>query len=207
LNSTPYRVRRATLDDINRLSVLWKSMHFPIDELSKRITEFQVAEGPEGALVGAVGLQIAQKQGRIHSEAFSDFSLADQLRPLLWERINAIATNHGLLRLWSQEQAPFWNRCGLQTADAAALDKMPEPWRNQGSAWLTLKLKDDLDTLISVDKEFALFMESEKQRTQKAFQHAKVLKLLATLIALGLFVLVLASAFIILRRNPNFLNR
>ena len=148
-------------------------MNFPTDELSKRITEFQVAEGPGGALVGAVGLQIAQKQARIHSEAFSDFSLADQLRPLLWERINAVAINHGLLRLWSQEQAPFWSRCGLQTADAAALEKLPEAWRNQGLAWLTLKLKDDLDTLISADKEFALFMESKSSERRRRFNTPK----------------------------------
>ena len=36
-----------------------------------------------------------------------------------------------------------------------------------------------------------MFMDSEKQRTARAFQHAKVLKLIATLIALGVFILVL----------------
>jgi len=43
-----YRVRRATLDDIAQLTAIWKSMDFPVEELAKRITEFQVAEGVDG---------------------------------------------------------------------------------------------------------------------------------------------------------------
>src|SRR5688572_24083219 len=101
-----YRVRRATLDDISQLTALWKSMDFPVEELAKRITDFQIAEGPDGKVLGALGLQIAERQGRIHSECFTDFALAEQLRPLLWDRVHSVAINHGLLRLWTQEQAP-----------------------------------------------------------------------------------------------------
>src|SRR3954471_18069499 len=151
------------------LADLWKSMRFPVEDLSKRVTEFQVAESADGRLIGAVGLQIAEKQGRIHSEGFTDFAHADQLRPMLWERIQSIATNHGLLRLWTREEAPFWSRCGLVKADDEALAKLPAIWRNDSGGWLTLKLRDDLATLISVDKEFALFMQSEKERTNRAF--------------------------------------
>lgn len=176
-------------------------MKLPADALSKRITEFQIAENPEGVLAGAIGLEIAQKQGRIHSEAFTDFSLADQLRPLFWERVHAVATNHGLVRLWTQENAPFWCHCGLVKPDPDTLQKLPAPWQAQKADWLTLKLKEDVETLVSLDKEFALFMDSEKQRTAKAFQQAKILKIIATLIALGLFLIVLAGAFIIFKRG------
>ncbi|MEY2429496.1 MAG: hypothetical protein QOJ40_2381, partial [Verrucomicrobiota bacterium] len=169
MNSSNYRVRRATLDDINELAALWKSMNFPAEDLSKRITEFQVAESADGKLIGALGLQVAERQGRVHSEAFRDFALADRMRPLFWDRIQSVAANHGLLRLWTQEQAPFWNHCGLGRADTETLEKLPAPWRNQSSAWLTLKLKDAPETAVSLDKEFALFMESEKQQTQKTF--------------------------------------
>jgi hypothetical protein len=201
-----YRVRRATLDDISQLTAIWKSMGFPADELAKRVTEFQVAEGAEGKVLGAVGLQIAQRQGRVHSEGFSDFALADQLRPLLWDRAHAVATNHGLFRLWTQEQAPFWSHCGLITADAEALGKLPAAWRNSSQSWLTLKLKEDVET-VSLDKEFALFMESEKQRTQKAFEHAKILKVVATLLALAILALVMVGAFLVIRRNPHLIGR
>src|ERR1017187_926557 len=98
VSSSNYRVRRATLDDIRQLTALWQSMQFPVEDLARRVTEFQVAEGAEGEVRGAVGLQIAERQGLVHSEAFSDFALADHLRPLLWDRLLAVATNHGLLR-------------------------------------------------------------------------------------------------------------
>ena len=207
MSASNFRVRRATLDDLSQLTALWKSMHFPVDDLGKRVTEFQVAEAADGKLVGAVGLQMAEKQGRIHSEGFTDFSLADQLRPLLWERVHAVATNHGLLRLWTQEQAPFWNHCGLAKADAESLAKLPLNWRGPASNWLTLKLRDDIETMTSLDKEFAMFMESEKQRTARAFQHARVLKMIATIIAVAILILVMAGAFYMLRRNPNLLRR
>jgi N-acetylglutamate synthase-like GNAT family acetyltransferase len=207
VSGSNYRVRRATLEDIGVLTELWKSMRFPTDELARRVTEFQVAESADGKLLGAVGMQMAEKQGRVHSEGFTDFSLAEQLRPLLWERIQALATNHGLLRLWTKEDAPFWNRCGLVKADEEALAKLPAIWRQEPPHWLTLKLKDDIQSLVSVDKEFALFMESEKARTNRAFQQARILKIVATLIALGLLVLVCVGAFLIFKKNPGFLHR
>ena len=182
-------------------------MNFPVEDLAKRATEFQVAENVQNQIVGAVGLQIAQKQGRIHSEGFTDFALADQLRPMIWERLQSVATNHGLLRLWSQEKAPFWSHCGLGKSDAESLQKLPMLWRDLKSDWLTLKLKDDIETIISLDKEFALFKESEKQRTARAFQHAKLLKLLATLIASAVLVLVLVGAFYLIKKNPHLLGR
>jgi N-acetylglutamate synthase-like GNAT family acetyltransferase len=207
MNASNFRVRRATLDDISQLIALWKTMHLPTDDLAKRVTEFQVVENAEGRVFGAVGLQISERQGRIHSEGFTDFAVADQVRPQLWDRVHAVATNHGLLRLWTQEQAPFWTHCGLSKPDEDALAKLPAPWRSQPANWLTLKLKDDLETLVSVDKEFALFMESEKQRTARAFQHAKILKGIATIIALALCALVFVAFFQLVRKNPHLLGR
>jgi len=125
VSSSKYRVRRATLDDIGQLTAIWESMQYPTQELARRVTEFQVAECADGKILGAVGVQMAERQGLLHSEAFSDFALAEHLRPLLWDRVQTVATNHGLLRVWTQEQAPFWNHCGLLKADADALQKLP----------------------------------------------------------------------------------
>ena len=100
-------------------------MNFPAEDLARRVTEFQVAESADGQLLGGAGLQIAERQGLIHSEAFTDFALAEQVRPLLWDRLHAVAINRGLLRVWTREAAPFWHHCGLQPPDAAALEKLP----------------------------------------------------------------------------------
>ena len=207
VSSVKYRVRRATLDDIGPLTAMWESMHYPAPELARRVTEFQVAEGADGKVLGAVGLQMAERQGLIHSEAFSDFALAEQLRPLLWDRVHAVATNHGLLRIWTQERAPFWNHCGLQRAEPELVEKLPMLWRGLSFIWLTLKLKDDVETVMSLDKEFALFMQSEKQRTEQVFRQARVTKTVATLIALILVIAVVGWGVSLILRNPHLLHR
>jgi N-acetylglutamate synthase-like GNAT family acetyltransferase len=207
VSSSNYRVRRATLDDIGQLTAMWEPMQYPTQDLARRVTEFQVAEGADGKLIGAVGLQIAERQGLIHSEAFSDFALAEHLRPLLWDRLHSVATNHGLLRVWTREQAPFWNHCGLLNADAEALQKLPALWRGPSSAWLTSKLRDDVETVLSVDQEFALFMQSEKKRTERVFQNARRLKTFVTVIAFVMLVAVAAWAVYVFLRNPNLLRR
>jgi hypothetical protein len=170
------------------------------------VTEFQVAESPDGKLLGAVGLQIAERQGLVHSEAFGDFALADHLRPLLWDRVQAVATNHGLLRVWTREQAPFWNHCGMLQADAEALQKLPAPWRGPTSHWLTLKLRDDVETALSLDKEFALFMQSEKQRTEQVFKRARTFKNLMLMISIVLLIAVAIWAARLFLRNPQILH-
>ena len=72
---------------------------------------------------------------------------------------------------------------------------------------MTLKLKEDVEEIISADKEFALFMQAEKQKTARAFQQARILKFVATLIALGVLVLVIAGVFILIKKNPHLLHR
>ncbi len=207
MTSPPYRVRRATLDDIGALMSLWQSMHFPAEELAKRITEFQVAESAEGVVVGGVGLQIVERQGRIHSEGFTDFALADQLRPMLWERLQNLATNQGLLRVWTQETAPFWNHCGLVRAAGEVLELLPAVWRDLRPAWLTLKLREDVEEIIKVDKEFAMFMESERARTQRVLRHGRVIKIVASLIALAIFLPVLVWVCVLVLKHPQLLHR
>jgi len=201
MSSAHYRVRRATLDDLGQLVALWGSMNFAVAELARRITEFQVAESVQGVLLGAVGLQVAERQGLVHSEGFTDFALAEALRPLLWERVQAVALNQALLRLWTREQAPFWSHCGLVKADAEALAKLPAAWRGSPAAWLTLKLRDNLETIISADNQFALFMESERERTARALGRAKLLKSIARLVAFGVLALALGAVFYLLWRN------
>ena len=207
MTPSDYRVRRATLDDVGPLMKLWKTMNFQVDDLAKRITEFQVAEAADGQLLGAVGLQIVDRQGLVHSEAFVDFAHAEPLRQPLWERLQAVATNHGLLRLWTQEQAPFWHHSGLTKANDEALQKLPAGWRGASSPWLTLKLKEDVEEVISADKEFALFMQSERERSQRTLQQARALKVVATLIAIGVLLLVIVGGVLLVKNNPQLLHR
>jgi N-acetylglutamate synthase-like GNAT family acetyltransferase len=200
MSSPNYRVRRATVDDLPTLKELWTAMHFAADDLEKRLTEFQVVEGADGKIVGGLGVQIARPHAWMHSEAYSDFSAADEVRPALFERLQSLASNHGVFRLWTQEQSPFWTRHGFQPANAETLKKLPPAWLNAGTNWLTLQLKDE-EALISVEKELAIFMEAEKARTARAMGQARVLKVVATFIGLLLAIFLLAAAFYLWRRN------
>jgi N-acetylglutamate synthase-like GNAT family acetyltransferase len=203
MNSSAYRVRRATLEDLEALTALWTCMNFPATELKNRLTEFQVAEDGGGKVVGAVGFQILQRHGLIHSEAFADFAVADNVRPLLWGRIHALAMNHGIVRLWTRENAPFWTHNGLQPADAHALDRLPQPWDRSAPGWHTLRLKDE-DVMMSLDKEFALFKEAEKQNTAETLGQARKLKLVVTTIGILMALALIAAAVYLLltRRLP-----
>jgi N-acetylglutamate synthase-like GNAT family acetyltransferase len=193
MNPTDYRVRRATLDDISALKALWQSMRLPAADLERRLTEFQVVEGPDGKVLGALGFQITARQACIHSEAFTDFAIADTVRPVFLKRIQSLAMNHGVIRLWTREHAPFWTHYGFQPAGAAAREKLPPAWDPGAPDWLTFPMKDE-EAIASVDKEFAMFMASEKQRTAQSLAQAKKFKQIVTAFALLVALAVLAAA-------------
>lgn len=205
MSAAPLRVRRATIDDLATLKALWQELKLDATDLERRLTEFQVAEGTDGRLVGGVALQMIQGQGLLHSEVFSDFAIADQARPLLWERLQAVAANHGLLRVWTRESAPFWSHCGLRTATGEQLAKLPEPWRVRDARWLVLQLREETSATLSVEREFEVFMRTEKERSQAAIQQAKTLKTVATVLALLLAVAVIGVAVYALRHNPRLI--
>ena len=117
MTASTLRVRRATVEDLDKLRPLWTSMHLPVAELEPRLTEFQVIEDGEGKIAGAIGFRIGATQGQLHSEGYSDFGVADSARELLWTRIQTLATNHGVLRLWTRDKTPFWDRLGFKAAD------------------------------------------------------------------------------------------
>ena len=199
------RVRRATIEDLEALRPLWTSMHLPAAELEPRLTEFQVVENAEGKLMGGIGFQFGERNGRLHSEAFTDFAIADTARELLWNRIQTLASNHGILRVWTTEKTPFWSRLGFKPADEEALKKLPEAWRTPETSWLTLQLKDEA-AIASVEKELAMFMAAEKRSSDRVFQQAKVVKTLATALALLLAVFVLGAVVYMILKKPSLLH-
>lgn len=200
-----HQVRRATTDDLPQLVQLLKVTLLPADVLEKRFTEFQVVEATGGKLIGAIGLQIANKHGKIHSETYTDFSLSDTLRPVLMERLKNVAQNHGLVRLWTQETAPYWRQNGFDPADDDAKKKFPPMFGDVTQNWLTLKLKEELEEILSADKEFATFMESEKQRTEQMLAQAKFFHFVAYLLGGALFLFSLGVLiYTLIKRKSGF---
>jgi hypothetical protein len=198
--TTPNRqVRRATVEDLQTLGAHWEQEGLPRRELEPRFKEFQLVEGEDGELLAALGFAIVGTEGCLHSETFAHPEQADELRSLLWERTQLQARNHGLVRIWTQLHSPFWHSNGLQYAGEELLAKLPPAWAACPGPWLCLQIRDDLPSEISIDKEFKLFRETQREQTERVFRQARVLKMIAGVICLILFVLVLVWAAFFLK--------
>jgi ascorbate-specific PTS system EIIC-type component UlaA len=68
-------------------------------------------------------------------------------------------------------------------------------------------LRDDVETVLTADKEFAVFMQSEKQRTEQIFQRARIIKNIATVLAFALLAVVVVWGVRMFLRNPQLLHR
>jgi hypothetical protein len=197
-----YRTRRATVDDSAQLAELWQLAHLPAAELEKRFTEFQVAEDDRGRLTAAIALHIEESHGRIHSEAFVDTALTDTLRPALWQRLQIVAQNHGLFRLWTEETAPWWKENGGFSAPSAeTLQKLPAPFGLAHAAWLTLRLRDEAADPDLLEKQIAMFRTAEKPNLEKLMRQGKILKIIGTVISLLLLIFALTVLFYVWKRR------
>jgi hypothetical protein len=194
--STPQSlVRRATIDDLSKLTPLWRAEGLAAHDLEKRFKEFQLIEGPGGEVLGTIGLQISGQEGRLHSESFAHPEQGDALRQQLWERVQMIANNHGIIRLWTQLGSPFWHHVGFTGASGDLMVRLPAVFAGDHRPWLFYQLRSETAQAISLDKEFAMFREAEKERTEKIFRQARVLKVIAAVLVLAVAVLGLVWAF------------
>ena len=122
-----YQVRRATVDDLAVLRQLWQQAQWPVADLEPRWREFQVVETVAGEVLGTIGIQTHEHQGKLHHEAFKVPDLVPQLRQRLWDRIASLAQLDGLHRLWiSQNSALFYSEKGFEPAEAADLESLPK---------------------------------------------------------------------------------
>jgi N-acetylglutamate synthase-like GNAT family acetyltransferase len=203
MSSSQLFIRRATTDDRESLKSLWRSMLLPADELEKRLTEFQVAEAADGQLLGAIGIQIVRQHAWLHSESYLDFGHADAARHLFWNRIQTLASNHGVFRLWTQESSPFWSQLGFRPANAARLADLPPEWQSAKGEWFVLQLKDEQAIINALDKDFAAFMSMERLKTERTYEQARTLKTIITVIGFTIAILCfIVVGYLLIHRNP-----
>lgn len=198
-------VRRATLADVPRLRQLWSDAGWPVAELEKRFTEFQVIETSGGVVVAAMGLHLDSRHGRLHSEVFAEAETREEHRARLWERLQAVARNHGLVRLWVAS-TPGWRRAGFVTPDAGGLERLPAAFGGREEAWLTLILKEEATQTISLEKELEIFQMQQREDTERLMQQARMWKGIAVVVSVIFFVIVIWGLFVLVRRNPAILH-
>lgn len=194
-------IRRATLDDLPMLRSLWINAGFAADELENRLTEFQVVES-NGVFAGALGVQLVRQHLRIHSEDYVDFSIADAARALFWKRIQNLAANHGVFRVWTQESSPFWTHWGFQPANADLLHRLPPEWQTSEGRWLTVELKNEDAINEAMKTRFAGFMDGEKTQTAQIAAHARRIRAFFTVIFFAIGIICIALAIYLLRHHP-----
>ena len=184
-----FQIRRATVDDLPRLKELWLAAQFSADDLEKTFTEFQVAENSQGEVVAALALQLAGADGRMHSETFADFALSDALRPLFWDRVQMLARNHLLFRVWTEESAPYWKKdAGFSVPAGDLLSRLPPAFGPAHGGWLALRLRDESADPNLLEAQFNLFREAERAHREKLLRRAEWLKMAGTAVAVLLFL-------------------
>ena len=197
MNSGQLQIRRATVDDLPALRTMWLAAQLPAAELENRVTEFHIVES-NGQFAGAIGVQVVRQHARIHSEDYTDFAVADAARQLFWERIQKLAANLGVFRLWTQETSPFWTRWGFQPANAEILARLPDEWKNLEGRWLTIELKNEEAINKALKTQFSGFMDAEKQQTSRVVEHARILRMIIIVCGFGIFVVCLIIAFFLI---------
>jgi N-acetylglutamate synthase-like GNAT family acetyltransferase len=201
MNPGQLQIRRATVDDLPALKAMWLASNWAADELENRLTEFHIVESG-GQFAGALGVQVLRQHARLHSEDYVDFSVADESRKLFWERIQKLAANLGVFRLWTQETSPFWKGWGFQPPNAETLARLPEEWKGLEGAWLTLELKNEDAINQAMKVQFAGFMDAEKKQTAKVVEQARFLRMLVIIAGFGIFLLCLCVAgYLIMHRS------
>ena len=197
-----YRTRRATTDDLDRLKALWQIERFPVGELERQFTDFQVVEDGRGEVAATIAVQISGSQGRIHSETFADSGQTDLLRPLLWQQLQTTAHYYGLFRLWTRETAPFWRQdAGFAEAPREWLEKLPASFGAAGPGWLALRIREEGADPEALARQFELFKIAGQAKRKKVLRQARFLRIVATIIAVLLFAFGFALLFWVFKRR------
>jgi N-acetylglutamate synthase-like GNAT family acetyltransferase len=198
------RVRRATIEDLPKLMALWQQEQLPAEELGRRCLEFQIVESPEGDVLGAIGFRVEGQEGELRNEAFLQPQSADELRGRLWERLQTIIKNHGLSRVWTTMSAPFWRAQGFQPAPGETLNKLPTTFAGPSGDWHVLQFRrESAPQGLSLDQEFALFKEAEKESVARIYRQARVARMIAFVVGAIVLCLVLVWAVFFFKFHTN----
>lgn len=197
MNDADYVARRANVEDLPALREMWTQERLDVEGLERRVTEFQVACDSSGRIVGALGMRRVGEQGLIHNETILDFGVADRLRRLLWERLLTIAKNYAMARVWTLDASLFWKELGFDPADEETRKQLPAEFGSPDGDWCAMMLRNDPfakgDALAK--QQELMFREALRAETEKTLRQAKIVKGVALLVSVGLFVIVCIGGY------------
>ncbi len=176
--------RRATVEDLPKLRGLWRTALLPAQDLEKTLTEFQLAEGLDGRLMGALGFQILNQDARIYGEAYTHSETESLVKPQLWNRLKVLAANQGVHRIWTQEKSAFWPQQGFGGATVEDCKQLPKSFQRASGSWRTLTLRDEAAEQ-RIQREAGLFEAAREKNQSRLSLQAKAIRWILGFVAVG----------------------
>ncbi len=203
MNEISFHARRATVDDLPALRGLWQTAMLPAHELEKHLTEFQLVEGLDGRLIGALGFQIIGKDARVYYEAYTHAETEALVKPQLWNRLKLMASNGGVHRVWTQEKSTFWDEAGFEPMSADDVDRLPAAFKGGVGGWRLIALRDEAAER-RIEEEIGLFQAAHEDDQTRLLWQTKIIKWIAAIIAAIFCSVLLYYTLRVLVQLPKF---
>ena len=200
--------RRATLADLPALQELWQRTGLPSLELERYVAEFQVVSGEgEQRLLAAIGLLVEGNEALLHTEAIADPELADELRAGLWRRVQIVARNQGVQRIWTQEDAEYWRTGGFGQPTPQELTGATASFVDSSAAWLVCPLGHPAKAGLHVNEQMAIWQTARSQETQEFQTRIRRFRNFALCVAALVTIAACALFLYVFLRHPETVQR
>jgi N-acetylglutamate synthase-like GNAT family acetyltransferase len=186
--------RRATLEDLDVLRGLWQTALYAPLELEKHLTEFQLVEGDDGRLLGALGIRISGEEAWIHHEAFTHPTTESAMRDALWHRLKIMFGNQGVHRVWTKEKADYWNSIGFRMPTSDERPKFPSELGTPDRSLKVFPLRDFKAEKI-IEKKMIELQASRFEEEAQSERRTRIVRIIAW--SLAGFLMVLLAYFTI----------
>ncbi len=200
--------RRATVEDLPALQALWQQAGLPWLELERFVTEFQVVPSEvDGVLLAAIGLLVEGNDALLHTEALADSEQADELRATLWRRVQIVARNQGVQRLWTQEDADYWATGGFSKAAPATVAGATATFVDRSADWRVYELIDPDKAKHMVDEQMAIWQAERAQEAEALQDKIRAFRTVAFGLAIVVTLAALGMLLYIGMRHPEIFRR
>lgn len=205
-----WNARRATLDDLAALQALWQGLGMPWEQLEHYLTEFQIVVGEDGVLHAAMGLLVEGTEALMHTEALApgtDDANADELRAALWRRMQIVARNQGVARIWTQEDAPYWLGSGFVPPGPSVLGEAKATFINSDPGWRIYPLIDPERASRIVQEQMAIWATTRDQEANAFMDTIRGLRNGAFILTAVIIAVLLGLTFYVVSKRPDFLQQ
>lgn len=185
-----FHFRRATLEDIDVLRGLWQTALFPLYDLEKRLTEFQIVEGVDGRLLGALGMCVQGEEAFIHHEAYTHPSTEAAIREKLWNRLKFLFGNQSAHRIWTCEKADFWKQAGFRKPTVEEKTKFPSDFGSSGKDTLLMYPLKDMKAERMIEKKIIELQAAREVEEVQLEKRTRIIRIVSFSLA-GFFMVLL----------------